>query len=158
MLFVDWGEVRIGIAAVLLMIAVFGLVRWSQRKRKVFKVFTWVTSIPMGALSVLLTLFLLMDQGCETAHPAVYSPDHASAVRVLDWDVGATGGGTSVRVYTDHGFVTNRVYAGGWQSVDGRSVRWLDNRSLEIYYDPSFREHECVSSSQIQVICTPNSR
>ena len=158
MLFIDWSMLATLLIA---LVAISGAIAviWAVRKKKLLiKIPVIVSSVPFGLLGTLALLLMALGQiwGCETHEDPIYSPDGKSAARVETWDAGATGGGTDVLVYADHGFRVNTVLSGNWRFVGAGDVEWLDNSHLLIrydHYDGYDEAKSCRSTRAVDVKC-----
>ena len=129
---------------------------WATRKKRL-----WIRNLGLfsgasvgSVASLLLLLFVLeLASGCNTHGTPIYSPDRKSAALVWTYDAGATGGGTSVRVYSTHGLRTSRVYTGPWESVGDNSLEWNDVSHLTIHYASGLGEITCENATTVQVNC-----
>jgi hypothetical protein len=89
--------------------------------------------------------------GCQTHEEAVYSADGHAAARVESYDAGATGGGTWVRVYSNHGLQSGQAFVGGWDSVGRNGLHWDSNTELTVEYEGE--PHTCKNVGRITVHC-----
>jgi|SRR5665213_578604 len=139
----DWE--LIGVYAVLLAILLAsGVViraarKWRTSLRVTVKAVTW----PIAILSALLLGIELLVPGRVTKSPAVFSPDRSKAARVRTADEGATGGDSTVDIFSNHGFSYTQVYWGEWESVGDQDLHWVSNSGLQITRrtDVSVQEH-----------------
>ncbi len=77
---------------------------------------------------------------------------------IWTYDAGATGGGSWVELYDLYGFRSEKVFGGGWKSVNQKDVRWIDNTRLAIRYDHwdgYDEQNTCTPFHSVKVICTP---
>jgi hypothetical protein len=158
MVFFNWDL----IGSVAICIAVIGCVSasiWAvRRKRLAIKVPVIAVGIPISLVGVLFLSLLVLGElmGCQTDSAPIYSPSHKAAVRVEDWDAGATGGDTDVRVYEEHGLRVTIALSGGWKFVQADDIKWLDDSHLLIRYvhDDGYDEDKsCHSTRDVQVQC-----
>jgi len=152
MFFIEWWMVQrivIGVSIMLLGIAVSWYIR---RRRIVWRILVRLVSLPVAALGGLLALLTITASGCQSYSEPIYSPDHLRAVRVRVSDLGATGGGTNVEVYSLHGLRSDLVFSGNWRTVDSWNVHWIGNDELQItHYDPA--PGYCRDAGSIRVKC-----
>lgn len=158
MLFVDWSALRFFAALVFIIGLAIWVTRLAVRKRPVVQWLTMLVSIPLGGFATLLLSLMLLSQlsGCVTYGAPVFSPDHRYAARIRTHDEGATGGGSGVVLYGDHGFSTAYVFDGGWLSVRNEDLRWTSSRDLEVHYSHWItydEERTCRSLGGVHVHC-----
>lgn len=152
MLFIDWRFLQMWAVGVSLLFASVWIMRAVRKKRALLRVTSRLLSACVASLSVLLLLLItLVAIGCETHGIPVYSLDGRYAARCEDFDGGALGGNTGVRLFADHGFDTKFVFTGGWKSVEGQNVRWLSDTELEIDYIDEMTS--CNDAGRIKVRC-----
>jgi hypothetical protein len=119
-IFPDYWEIAIiGLPISILLLGVW-LFRSVKLKRALLRLPVQIVSVQMlsGSSLLLLTYGWVGGFDKTTASPPLYSPDHRRAVRTIDWDYGALGGNTGVRVYSHHGLLVKEVFYG-----DGRLLR-----------------------------------
>lgn len=127
---------------------------WLVRgKRAWIKLPVLILSGATSTVSVLVALLALLSlvMGCNTHLDPVLSPSRKSAARVEIADEGATGGGTGVAVYTNHGFGYRQVFYGSWMGVQQDDVTWKNESNLQIRYEG--RMDVCEGTSTIHVTC-----
>jgi hypothetical protein len=107
------------------------------------------------------SLLLLFFAGCggpggANSNP-IFSPDHRYAVRVSDFDYGATGGDTSVSVFGDYGFRNATVLYGPWKIVRAKDIRWKSNSEVLIQFQPNtaYDPPNCKNLGSVKVTCVP---
>ena len=154
MLFVEWWLVgRICLVVLLIALPVLGI--WLVRNNR------WPVRIPVRVLSALVLLcglfFLTIVLALPFPHAysvPVYSPSRNMAARIDKYDAGPLGDAyNSIEVFTAHGFASDVVYSGEFESVRVDGLRWKSNSELEIYYDSP--TCECKSLQHVSVRCIP---
>jgi len=158
MVFVEWDRIGSVVVCVAVLVVICSAIWRVRRKRLLLRIPVIAIAIPIGLVgSLFLSLFVLSELlGCETDSTPIYSPSHKAAVRLEDWDAGATGGSTDVRVYEEHGLWVDTVLSGEWKFVQAEDVRWLDDSHLLIRYEHygDYNESkDCHSTGDIQVQC-----
>jgi hypothetical protein len=136
MVFVDWDLMEEALVCLVAMLACIAGLRYSRRKRLAIQIPLVALSIPIAGLAMLLGLLLVLEtfSGCRTNEQAVYSADGRRAARVESFDAGATGGGTWVRVYSNHGLQSGQAFVGEWDSVGRNGLHWDTNMELTVEY------------------------
>jgi hypothetical protein len=152
MLFVEWWLVgRICLGVLLIVLPVLGI--WLVRNNR------WPVRIPVRVLSALvlfcglflLTIVLALPSPNAYSVP-VYSPSRNMAARIDNYNAGPLGGAyDSIEVFTSHGFASDVVYSGEFESVRAEDLRWKSNSELEIYYDAP--TCDCKSAQLVSVRC-----
>ena len=155
MLFIEWRLVVqvLVLAAVFLVCLLPFWVEWKRRKQ--VREWTLILVSPLAILSGLLLLLQFGAFGCQAYSKPIYSPDGQKAIRIRTSDEGATGGQTSVELFSDHGWHLRTVYFGGWKSVQDGDVNWLDNKHLVVRFDPEYGYHDCHNAKDAIVSCEP---
>jgi len=76
----------------------------------------------------------------------------SGSARIDNYDVGPLGGAYNSReVFTSHGFASDVVYSGEYESVRADDLMWKSNSELEIHYDgPTC---DCKSTQLVSVRC-----
>jgi hypothetical protein len=139
MVFVEWRLVQIISGCLLLTgLSVWGLRYARKLSRVTSRIGLRLICIPIGALASLFVLLLVAGSGCTGHSSPIYSPSKKMAVRITDFDEGATGGATSVDLYWANGFREKSLYSGGWKSVEPSDVQWKSDTELLIRYDASY--------------------
>jgi hypothetical protein len=98
-------------------------------------------NIPIAA-SMFVFLLVLTGSGDDSHSLPIYSSSSKMAVRITDYDFGATGGETSVELFWDLGFSEQALYSGGWKSVMPSDVRWKSDKELIISYYAAYASDE----------------
>jgi hypothetical protein len=86
-------------------------------------------------------------------HPPQYSADRKFALRVTDFDYGATGGQSEVEIYTLFGLRQDTIYFGDWKQVEPRDVQWVGAREVNIFYHGSEPPRTCNGAFGVVVHC-----
>ena len=153
MIFIEWWYVLtigtlliFGVAAIWLFIAV-------AKERALFRVPTRAIALVVATLSFPLASLFMLGMSCRTPSQPKYSPDGKNAIRVIEHDEGATGGGELVYLYWDRGLRNSAIFSTGWKSTNVHYARWLDNTHLQIAYDDQMPADLCVSADSIVVTC-----
>lgn len=158
MLFVDWSfwwELFVAAAVIATFVWLAKKSTNWKRARKFMLFFTGLPVVSLAALAILLALLETVE-GCDSHGPPLYSPDHKVAARIETWDAGATGGGTTVRVFQSKGFDTKVVFSGNWESVDEKDLSWLDGHHLKIVFAHRLDRPQadlCTDAGDVHVTC-----
>jgi hypothetical protein len=152
MLFVEWWLVGwICLGLLILAVPVFSF--WLVRDMK------WPIRITVRVLSGLVAIcgvlrwliFLVLPWPHSYSVP-VYSPNRTMAARIDDYDAGPLGGAdNSVELFTSHGFTSDLVYYGEWDSVGAKDLQWRSDSELEIFYKGPM--YMCKSTRRVLVQC-----
>jgi len=153
MVFIEWWFVKQCLIGLLLMaVGVFGL--WFVRKQ------SWLVRGPARLSSGLVILwgmysFLVAGGGHKYSVP-IYSPSQKMAARIDRYDAGEIGGPTSdsVKIFSSHGFSSDVVFSGQWESVEPASILWKSDSELEINYQGN--ADLCASTPHVRVRCIVN--
>ncbi len=156
MIFPDYYSLRVYVICFSLLALGVWMFRAGSGKPFPFQIplrFLAVLFIAIGSIFTLLTIGL---SGTNTRSAPIYSPDHQHAIRITLLDLGATGGGTFVDLYSFHGLIENRIANGEWNSLGPEDAKWIGNAELLI----SFRKESgppywCKSAQSIEVHCDP---
>jgi hypothetical protein len=153
MIFIEWWVVKQCFIGLLMMaVGVFGF--WLVREQR------WLVRGPARLISGLVILwgmysFLVAGGGYKYSVP-VYSPSQKIAARIDRYDPGELGGPTfdAVKVFSSHGFTSDVVFSGQWESVEPKGIRWKSDSELEISYQGT--EYLCASTLHVRVRCIEN--
>lgn len=163
MVFIDYSLIliyTIPIVAILLGIGAYWKLRDTRRSLiRTIARFGAIGVASIGCL-VLLLVFCVGRLTATVRSAPAFSADHKSAVRVIDDDYGATGGDTSVTIYTNYGLRSRDVLNGDWKIVEAQDVHWLNNSELLIEYptDTGYARPVCNNLDNIKVTCRPSAR
>lgn len=99
-------------------------------------------------------LNLLFAGFSDIKRTIIYSPTRRYALVVINSDLGATGGGSAVWLYSSHGFHKDALFVGKWNQTDPDHVRWLNDTEVVVdeavrYGEPSF----CKGARHVTVHC-----
>jgi len=151
MIFFNWWVIGLYTVLIAILLASGGVIRAARKWRKSLRVTAKVLTWPIAVLTALLLGIELLVPGCVTTSPPVFSPDRSKAARVRTADEGATGGDSSVEIFSNHGFSYTQVYWGEWESVRDQDLRWVSNSELQITHaEPMY---QCKSTSTVTVRC-----
>ena len=88
----------------------------------------------------------------NTYSEPVYSPNRKMAARIVEYDASGLGGADdTVRVFAAHGFSSDVVYFGEFESVRAQNIRWKSDSELEISYEGTL--YHCTSTRRVKVLC-----
>ena len=153
MIFIEWWYVLtvatllfFGVTAVWLFIAV-------AKRRALLRVPTRAVALVIATLSFPLASLFMLGMSCRTPSGPKYAPDGKHAIRVIEHDEGATGGGELVYLYWAGGLRSKEIFSAGWKSTSLHRVRWLDNTHLLIVFEDQVPADLCVSADAVMVIC-----
>lgn len=126
-----------------------------RNRRSVVRTPTRVAAVMVFTVSSLLFCLLLLGIFSMVSHSAMaFAPDGRHAARVENIDGGATGGDTSVVVYSNLGLTRDFVLSGGWGIVKEENLHWAGNGDLQIDYDGRWGDSpKCKSTSSVKVRC-----
>ncbi len=156
MIFPDYYALRIYVICLALLACGVWMFRAGARKAFRFQFLLWLLAFLFIAIGSLFTILAIISPGKDTRSAPIYSPDHKHAIRITVLDLGGTGGGTFVDLYSFHGLIENRIADGEWKSLGPEDVKWIGNAQLFI----SFRKESgppywCKSAQSIEVSCDP---
>jgi hypothetical protein len=161
MLFIDWEIV--GETTLALLLIAGGVIGFRSARKLRWRTARFgirLMCMPLAGAGTLLGLLLLLStfSGCESISAPIYSPSLRAAVRVENFDYGATGGDTSVEVYWARGFRDAEVFSGAWKAVEPADVHWISESELRIDYraDGATDEHHCRSTAAVKIVCSPH--
>ena len=163
MLFVNWWLVGETTLAVLMIAA--GAIGFRKVKKLPLSITRFgvrLVCVPIAATGILLGLLLLVTRlsGCESVSSPIYSPSRRVAARVYDYDEGATGGGTQVKLFWAQGLRQANVFAGPWKAVEPQDVYWISDSELMLSYraDAPSDQYACKGTSAVHLVCVPKQR
>ena len=159
MVFVNWWLVGETTLAVLLIAA--GSVGFAKAKilpQRILTLGVRAVCVPVAGLGTILGLLLLLEtvSGCKTVSAPIYSPSGRTAARLYYFDVGATGGGTYVRLFWARGFRQQKVFSAPWRAAGASEIRWISDSEMTIEYSGGAAAHDiyCASTSAVKIVCT----
>jgi hypothetical protein len=157
MLFINWWIVGGTILALLMIAAgVVGLGKAKNLTRRTARFGVQIVSVPVAVAGILLALLLLLPtmSGCERVSAPIYSPSGRIAVRVYDFDEGATGGAASVEVFWARGFRRSNVFSAPWEAVEPSGIHWISDSEMTIEYSGGAADHiYCASTAAVKIVC-----
>jgi uncharacterized membrane protein len=130
---------------VLLVFVAVGVIgfRFAIRKRGVARAFLCVVSIlTLVAGWVIFESFKFGYAQVSFSSP-VFSPDRKHAIRIEDDGIDSKVP-TTLYLYSNHGFIVDRVFQGTWKAVKATDVRWLSNSEVLISYGHSSEKYSCA--------------
>ena len=153
MLLVNWwflGELLISLLVT--GVAIWGFRHSSRFPQRLMRVGVQLVCLPAGLLGSLGVLLLVAALGCESRSVPIYSPSGELAARIEWVDEGATGGSTTVELYSAHGFRRSVIFwAGEWKSVEPADIHWASDSELTISFHG--QAHNCASTAAVRVNC-----
>lgn len=160
MLFINWWLMTESTVALLMISAgIIGLSKVKNQTRSLARVGIRLICIPLTGLGTLVGLLLLLvtTSGCEKRSSPIYSPSGHVAVRVYDFDEGATGGGTSVEMFWARGFRQATVFTGPWKAVEPGDIHWVSDSEMTLSYraDAPGDQYYCTSAAVVKIVCIP---
>jgi hypothetical protein len=160
MVFIDWYRVIvIAIGLVLIAACIWGLAYTCKLRNILILIAIRLVCVLLGATTSLILLLFIMASGCVSRSNAIFSPSGKMAVRIEDYDYGATGGDTSVDLIWAHGFRVQNIYHGEWKSVEQTDdIEWKSDTELVIHYhyDPKYNPNgQCYPAAVVHVSCLP---
>jgi hypothetical protein len=126
-----------------------------RRRRSLIRIPARTVSLLTCLLSFTAMSLALMGLvlGCNSHSEPLLSPSGDKAARVETDDEGATGGGSGVSIYSNHGLSVHHVMYGTYRAVDRDGLRWIGDSTLEIKYRGTFQF--CSDAGGVHVICIP---
>jgi hypothetical protein len=160
MVFVNWWLVGETTLALLMIAAgVIGFGKAGKLPQRIARLGIRVACAPLAMAGTLLGLLLLLTtmSGCESVSEPIYSPSGRVAVRIYDFDEGATGYATDVRVFWTRGLRKANVFTAPWAAVQPADIHWISNSELKIEYHggPSANDIYCRNTSVVKIVCVP---
>jgi hypothetical protein len=137
---------------VLLVFLALGVIgfRFAIQKRGVLRAFLCLVSIlALVAGGVIFGSFKFGYAQVGFSSP-VFSPDRKHAIRIEDDGIDSKAS-TTVYLYSNHGFIVDRVFQGTWKAVKVTDVRWLSNSEVLIIYGKSSQKYYCASTREVGV-------
>jgi hypothetical protein len=154
MIFPDYYVLRFYFVCFALVICGVWLFRAGRRKPSHVQTLFRLLAVLFIAIGSLFTLLAIGCDSTDSRSAAIYSPDHEHAIRITTFDLGATGGGTLVDLYSFHGLIENRIATGEWRSLGPEDVKWIGNAEVMISFKKAFRRPDwCESTRSIKVRC-----
>ena len=151
MMFVEWWLVK-RLCVLILIVATASLSIWFLRKKN------WFIRLPIQLLLGLLLFALFVLSAIIWALPGntysepVYSPNRKMAVRIIEYNASGLGrADDTVELFTAHGFSSDVVFFGEFNSVKARNIRWKSDSELEISYEGTV--YQCTSTRRVRVHC-----
>ena len=151
MIFVEWWHVE-RLCLLLLIVAIASLFIWSLRKKH------WLVRLPIQLLLGLLLCALLFLVTLVSTLPGnsysapVYSPNGKMAARIVEYNASGLGGADdTVKLFTAHGFSSDVVFFGEFNSVKAKNIQWKSDSELEISYEGT--PYQCTSTRRVKVRC-----
>jgi hypothetical protein len=155
MVFPEYG--RILVYCVLLLLLALSL--WAfyvvRKKSLIVQLPVRILSVVVFGLTSLLTLGIGSCEFSNIRSTPIYSRDRKRALRIYDYDFGATGGATDVLLFSDYGLRSEEVFEGNWKAAVPRDVHWVSDHEVEILYEPSYGPPKCTNGSQVTIHCYP---
>jgi hypothetical protein len=160
MLFINWWVVSEATLALLMFAGgVIGFRKARKLPQRVTRFGIRLGCVSVAGAGTFLGLLLLLTtaSGCETISTPIYSPSGRMAVRIYDFDEGATGGATSVRVFWARGFRQANVFSAGWEAVRPADIHWISDSEMRIEYrgDAPANGIYCGSAAVVKIVCAP---
>jgi hypothetical protein len=155
-IFVEWWVVeRLCIVALVVLIASASI--WSVRKKRWFVRFPIQFLSGLSLLALFSLLALLLSLASNTYSEPIYSPNRKMAVRITEYNASGLGGADdTVKLFTAHGFRSDVVFFGAFNSVKIRNLRWKSDSELEISYEGT--QCRCTSTRSVKVLCVSTQR
>jgi hypothetical protein len=153
MIFVEWWVIE-RFCLLLLAVAIGSAAIWTVRKKR------WFIRLPIQLLSglslialfAMLTLVLSLPAANTYSEP-IYSPNKKMAVRITEYNASGLGGADdTVKLFTSHGFSSDVVFFGDFNSIKPQNIRWKSDSELEISYEGAL--YQCNSSHRVKVVCS----
>jgi hypothetical protein len=142
-----------GVLFVLVILAAVGF-RFAGRKTGVVRLILRIVAVTVFIAGLLVTVAFRMGSDLSSFSSPIYSPDHKHALRIEDVKM-EPGPRTTVYLYSNHGFLIDRVFYGTLGSVTAKDIHWLDNSSVLITYGPPSAKQFCASTAQVRVSAEP---
>jgi hypothetical protein len=150
-IFIEWWAIE-RLCLLLLIVATTSLIIWSVRKKRWFVRFPirLVLGVFLFALLFLITVVSRLP-GNAYSEP-VYSPNRKMAARIVEYNASGLGGADdTVKLFTAHGFSSDVVFFGQFNSVKAQNIRWKSDSELEIPYEGT--PYRCTSTRRVKVVC-----
>jgi hypothetical protein len=138
--------------AVLLVFAALGAIgfRFAIRKRGVLRASLSVVAILTLVAGWVIFASFKLGYAQVRFSPPIFSADRMHALRIEDDGIDSKIPAT-VYLYSNHGFIVDRVSQGTWKAVKAADVRWLSNSEVLIIYGNSSRKYYCASTREVKV-------
>jgi hypothetical protein len=153
MIFPEWRRILIYCVLFVLIFSSIWAFRLVRTRHLVVRIPVRIVSLAVFGLASLLTLSIVSCEFSNTRSTPIYSPDHRHALRIYDYDAGATGGSTEVLLFSHYGLLSNAVFEGNWKAAEPKGVHWVNDREVEILYEPSYGPPSCMSTGQVTIRC-----
>jgi hypothetical protein len=157
MIFPDYYALRVYVMCFALLACGVWMFRAGGRKSFRFQIPLRILAVLFIAIGSLFTLVAIISPGTISRSAPIYSPDRKHAIRITTFDLGATGGGTFVDLYSFHGLIEKRIANGEWKSLGPEDVKWIGNAELSLTFRKQFRPpYWCMNAQSIEVRCDPS--
>src|SRR5258708_23353326 len=103
MIFPEYGHILVYFVLLLLLSFSLWAYRVVKRNARVFQVPVRIVSIIVFGLTSLMTIMIASCEFSNSKSTPIYSQDHKRALRIYDYDYGATGGETEVFLFSYYG-------------------------------------------------------
>lgn len=157
MIFLEWRRILTYCVLLLLIFSSIWAFRLVRTKHLLVRIPVRILSLAVFGLASLMTLSIVSCEFSNTRSTPIYSPDHRRALRIYDYDAGATGGGTEVLLFSDYGLRSETVFDGNWKAAEPKGVHWVNDHEVEILYEPSYSPPRCMSIEYVTIRCQPAS-
>jgi hypothetical protein len=155
MFFIRWNLLTDTVMMVLtlaILVALPAACLWmARRKRFGIRMMIGLVCTPFVGCGILLFCLEVSPMGKTTYSKPIFSPDHRMAARIVEGDDGATGGSSTVVVYSKHGLRQQIVASGPWQAILDGDVRWVSPTGLETRYRRPLVS--CTDATEVSVHC-----
>ena len=151
MIFIEWWAIeRLGL--LLLVVATASLIVWSVRKERRFVRFPVEVILGLFLFALLCLVTLVSSLPGNAYSEPVYSPNRKMAARIVEYNASGLGGADdTVKLFRAHGFSSDVVFFGEFNSVKAQNIRWKSDSELEISYEGT--PYRCTSTRHVRVLC-----
>jgi hypothetical protein len=150
-IFIEWWGIE-RLCLLVLVVATASLIIWSVRKKRWFARFPIQLVLGLFLFALLFLVTLVSSLPGNTYSEPVYSPNRKMAARIVEYNASGLGGADdTVKLFTAHGFSSDVVFFGEFNSVKAHNIRWKSDFELEISYEGT--PHRCTSTRRVKVLC-----
>jgi hypothetical protein len=150
-IFIKWWVVE-RLCPLLLIAATASLSIWSARKKRWFVRFPIQLLLGLSLFALLVLVTLVSTLPGNTYSEPIYSPNRKMAARIVEYNAsGLSGADDTVKLFTAHGFSSDVVFFGEFNSVKAQNIRWKSDPELEISYEGT--PYQCTSTRRVKVLC-----
>ena len=150
-IFIEWWAIeRLGL--LLLVVATASLIVWSVRKERRFVRFPVQVILGLFLFALLCLVTLVSSLPGSAYSEPVYSPNRKMAASIVEYNASGLGGADdTVKLFRAHGFSSDVVFFGEFNSVKAQNIRWKSDSELEISYEGT--PYRCTSTRHVRVLC-----